>query len=1045
MRKLASLLAVLMLFNALAFAQQREVSGSIKSEEGTSIPFASITVKGTATGVSADANGKFSIQAAPNATLVISAVGFEPKEVSASSTTLSVTLKAGASLQEVVVTALGISKQKKSIGYQISSVSPEEFNKVRATDISSALAGKVPGVQLLGTPSSNFGEGELRLRGISGLSNQSPIYVVDGTIVNLSAINLDDVESISVLKGPVASALYGVRAASGAIEVKLKKGSKRKPSVTVNSLTEFGNVALLPKYQNEYGGGYSQDWNTFIYNPTIHPAEWAAFQGQKLVEYNADESWGPRMDGSMVREWFSWYPGADFGKETPFSPHPNNVKDFYETSKRYNNNVSFEGGGENSSFRFNYNNRYQELPFPNTKRQENLFSFRGSLNVTPKLTVSTNVNYSVIDQLGDQTEGYTNDGQNITQNFNQWFQRQLDIKKLRDYKNPAGGYKTWNITAPHNTRAAYWDNMYYQVYESFRRVWQNRVFGDVNISYKILPFLSFSTIARASVLNYGGDGRIASYGLEVPSYNINNGTFQEYNFENRLEFNKRFGNFGVRQLVGSNFMTQARKYNSASTVGGLSVPGLYSITASIDRPSVGNTWLDYRLNSLYTSGSYDYKNFLFLDVTLRNDWSSSLLPGRKNNFLYPSVASSFVFTDILETSTKFKEILSFGKLRAAYGRTGTAPDPYILNPTYGLGTPYGSNPTMSVPTAVYDANLKPALTKEYEIGTELKFLKNRIGLDFAWYRRDGTDQIVNLSVTNSSGASSVYLNAGLIRSEGFDLSLDIAAVKTRDFSWDVQFNISKNKSKVVDLDTAKGLRNLPLGTASFGPSVNARVGERWGAIIGTRALIDEKTGLPVITSAGNWVRQTNQILGYSLPDYMGGAVTTLRYKNISFTGTFTFQKGGMFYSTTRLWNLYSGLSQETVGNNDKGNPLRDDPADGGGIRVDGVLADGTPKTVYVEAQTYFGNMYGLHSPFLSKSSYFKMAEAKLNYTIKANTLIKGVNDINVSLICRNPWLISAPAKKWGIDPSELENGNSYYEGGQLPMVRSYGINLTFGF
>ncbi|OJW33584.1 MAG: hypothetical protein BGO54_10060 [Sphingobacteriales bacterium 46-32] len=1045
MRKLASLLAVLMLFNALAFAQQREVSGSIKSEEGTNIPFASVTVKGTATGVSADANGKFSIQAAPNATLVISAVGYEPKEVSARSTTITVSLKAAGNLQEVVVTALGISKQKKSLGYQIATVSPEDFNKVRPTDITAALAGKVAGMQLLGTPSSNFGEGQIRLRGISSLGGTDPIYVVDGTIVSLSAINLDEVESISVLKGPVASALYGLRAQNGAIEVKLKRGAKRKPGVTVNSLTEFGNVALLPKYQNEYGGGYSQDWQTFTYNPAIHPASWAAFNGQKLVEYGADESWGPRMDGTLVREWFSWYPGDDFGKETPFSPHPNNVKDFYTTSKRYNNSVAFEGGGDNSSFRFNYNNRYQELPFPNTQRQENLFSFRGNLNVTPKLTISTNVNYSVIDQLGDRSEGYTNDGQNITQNFNQWFQRQLDIKKLRDYKNPAGGYKTWNIRSPIDTRAAYWDNMYYQVYESFRRSWQNRVFGDINISYKILPYLTYTTIARASILNYGGDGRIASYGLEIPSYNINNGTFQDYNFENRLEFNKRFGNFGVRQLVGSNFMRQTRKYNSASTVGGLSVPDLYSISASIDRPSVGNTWLDFRMNSLYTNGSYDYKNFLFLDVTLRNDWTSSLLPGRKNTFLYPSVSTSFVFTDVLETSAKFKEILSYGKLRAGYGRTGTDPGAYALNPTYGLGTPYGSNPTMSVPTTVYDIAIKPSLTKEYEIGTELKFLKNRIGLDFAWYRKDGVDQIVNLGVTNSSGASSVWLNAGLIRSQGFDLAIDASIIKTRDFSWDVQFNIARNISKVIDLDSAKGLRNLNQGTASFGPSVNARIGEKWGAIIGTRPLIDEKTGLPVITAAGNWVRQTNQILGYSLPEYMGGAVTTFRYKNLSLSGTLTFQRGGMFYSTTRLWNLYSGLSAETVGNNDKGNPLRDDPADGGGIRVDGVLADGTPKTVYVEAQTYYSNMYGLHTPFLSKSSFLKLAELKLAYTIKANTLIKGIKDINIAASCRNPWLISAPAKKWGIDPSELENANSYYEGGQLPMVRSYGINVTFGF
>jgi hypothetical protein len=337
------------------------------------------------------------------------------------------------------------------------------------------------------------------------------------------------------------------------------------------------------------------------------------------------------------------------------------------------------------------------------------------------------------------------------------------------------------------------------------------------------------------------------------------------------------------------------------------------------------------------------------------------------------------------------------------------------------------------------------LTKEYEVGAEMQFLRNRIGVDFTWYRKDGTDQIVDLAVTPSSGSSLVYINAGLIRSEGWEFVFNATPVVTRDFRWDIQLNVARNTSKVVDLDSARGLRNKSLGTASFGPTVNARINEQYGTVVGTRALIDDKTGLPVINAAGNWVRQNNQILGSVLPDYMGGAVTTFSYKNFSLTGTFTFQKGGLFFSTTRLWNLYSGLSSETVGNNDKGNPKRDDPADGGGILVKGVLADGTPHEVYVEAQTYYGNMYGLHDPFLAKATYIKLAELKLTYTLRAGKLIKGMKDANISVLVRNPWLIHAPAKDWGIDPSELENANSFYEGGQMPQVRSYGLNLSFGF
>lgn len=1044
MRKFLSLLAVLVCFALSVLAQGRKVTGTIVDQAGAPVPFASISIKNTNIGVSADLEGKFSITASTGQTLVVSAAGFETIEQAIGDGAVTITMKATAStMREVVVTALGISKSKRSLGYSAQSVNPEEFNKVRPTDISSALAGKVAGVQLLGTPSSNFGEGELRLRGVSSLGGGGPVYVIDGTIVSLSAVNLDEVENITVLKGPSATALYGVRAAGGAIEIQLKKGARKKPTVTFNSLTEFGNVSLLPDYQNEYGGGYSQDWQTFSYNPAIHPAEWAAFEGHKLPEYGADESWGPRLDGTLVREWFSWYPGDDFGKLTPWDPHPNNVEDFYVTSKRYNNQVAVEGGNEYALYRLSYNHRHTTLPFPNTKRQEHLFAMRGSLKISPKLTVASNFNFNITDQLGDRTEGYTNDGQNISQNFNQWFQRQLDIHKLKDYKNPAGGYKTWNIRSPIDNRAAYWDNMYYQVYESFRRTWQNRIFGDVSVTYNVLPELKVMGIARGSFLNYGGDGRVASYGLELPSYSINNGTYNELNFESRIEYTKRFNNIGVRALAGTNFMNQNRKHNAASTVGGLSVPELYSLSASVDRPSVSNTWADFRVNSVFGNVTLDYKNFIFIDATLRNDWLSSL-PLDKNNYLFPSVSTSLVFTDLIN-SPGLKSVLNFGKLRAAYGRSGNVVNMYALNPTYGLGTPYGANATMGVPTTVYDPALKPSLSSEYEIGTELQFLKNRIGVDFTWYRKDGTDQIIPLAVTPSSGSSTVYINAGLIRSQGFDLALNVTPVQTRDFRWEVQFNISRNTSKVIDLDTARGLRNYNLGTAAFGPSVNARVGEEWGTVLGTRARIDEKTGLPVINAAGNWVRQTSQLLGSVLPDYMGGAVTTVTYKNFSLTGTLTFQKGGLFFSTTRLWNLYSGLSAETVGNNDKGNPKRDAVSDGGGILVKGVLADGTPHEVYVDAQSYYGNMYGLHEPFLAEATYFKLAELKLSYNFKAGKLIKGLNDANIALIVRNPWLISAPAKAWGIDPSELENGNSFYEGGQLPQVRSYGVNLTFGF
>lgn len=1039
MRKILSLLAVLVLSSVLAFAQTRPVSGVVRDEQGAPIPFSSIRIKGSSTGVSADQEGKFTINAESNATLVVSAAGFGASEVSVGAGPIVATLKATSNLSEVVVTALGISKSKRSLGYSTQAVNAEELNKVRAQDISQALAGKVSGLQSLGTPSSNFGEGNVRIRGVASLGGANPIYVVDGTVVNLNAVNMDDVENVTVLKGPSATALYGVRGAGGVIMITTKKGSRKAPTVTINSLTEVGTVSLLPKYQNEYGGGYSQDWETFVYNPAVHPASWASFNGQKLVEYGADESWGPRMDGTPVREWFSWYPGADFGKETPFSPHPNSVKDFYETNLRLNNNIVFEGGGQNAMFRLSYNNRVFTLPMPNTNKTDHIINLKGSINFG-KLTVSTNINYLSVRQKGTQNEGYASDN---ASNFNQWWQRQLDMEKLRDYKNPAGGYKTWNIRSPIDTRAAYWNNPFFEVYESFPRDWSNRTYGDVTASYKVFNDLKASVIFRANVLNYGGDSRTASFGLNPDAYSINNGQTGEYNQEFLLEYKKRFGNFGVEQYVGGNMRQDFRRENSASTVGGLSVPNLYSITASKDRVSVGNSWNSYRINSIYARGTFDYKNFVFIDYSVRNDVSSSL-PKEVNGYIYPSVSASLVFTDLIK-SAGLSNWLTFGKVRGAFGRVGSDLNPYTLNQSYALGTPYGSNPTMSVPTAIYDPEITPSLSKEYEVGAELQFFNNRIGIDFSLYRKDGIDQILGLRTTPTAGASTVQINAGLIRSEGWDLVVNTTPIKSGDFKWDITFNVARNNSEVIDLDSAKGLRNVGLATASFGPTVNARIGRSWGTYTGTRIKMDSKTGLPVLTNAGAYVTETSQELGSTLPKFTGGMLMSLSYKAFSLSTTLSVQKGGKFWSLTRVWQLYSGLSSETVGLNDKGNPIRDDVAAGGGVRVDGVLADGTPKTAYIDAQTYFGSLQPIHDLHFRDATFVKLTEARLTYDVPVKNFTKYVKSLSVSLIARNPWLIYAPGKDWGIDPSELENDRSFYENGQSPSVRSFGLNVSVGF
>jgi TonB-linked SusC/RagA family outer membrane protein len=1020
-----------------------DVKGKVRDEEGQPVAHASVVTKIGGTGGSADEEGNFSIKAEPGEILIISSVGYESKEVVAGNSMLSVVLKRNTTQTEIVVTALGISKSKKSLGYAVQTVSAEEVNKLRGNDITSALAGKVAGAQILGTPGGNFGEGQLRIRGASSVGGTDPIFVVDGTVVNLSAVNMDDVETLSVLKGPSATALYGFRGAGGVVMITTKKGKKRASTVTVNSLTEIGKVYLIPPAQNEYGVGTSGSLNfpVFTYNAAVHPAAWAAFNGQKIIEYAADENWGPRLDGTLYRDAYSWYPGNDFGKLSRFDPNPDGLRNFYQSTLRTNNNVVFEGGGTNSTYRVSYNNRITTLPTPNSKKTEHILTMKGSLDINPKLTVSTNINFLSYYQLGERTEGYN--GQNVSRNFNQFWQRQLRFEQLKDYVNPLGGFRTYNITSPTNLKPFNKESPYFLLEQNFQKAWQNRVYGDATISYKILNDIKVSGTARVNVVNSSSDARLGSFSqLQVDGYSVSNGQSGEFNAELLAEYKHVFGNFSVEQYVGGNLRSDFARSNSSGTVGGLSVPGLYSVTASKDRPTVGNTWRDYQINSLYARGSVGYKNYLFLDYSVRNDWSSSL-PANNNSYLYPSLSMSFVFTDLVKNSG-LRNILNFGKLRAAYGRVGADLGAYVLNQTYGLGTPYGSNPTMSVPTTVYDPSIKPSLSREYEFGAELQFFKNRFNVDMTVYRKDGVDQIIPLQTDPTSGSSTVYLNAGLIRSEGWEMVLAGTPVKTSDFSWNLQFNVAKNVSKVINLDTAKNLRNYNTGTATGGPSVNSRVGEPFATFVGQVTRRDAKTGLPVINAAGTIQFDRDVVMGSALPDYTGGMVTSFTYKELTLNGTFSFQSGGKYFSSTRKYSIGSGTSAATVGLNDKGISVREPVAAGGGVRVDGAL-NGTPTTIYVEARNYFKNVPDLHDMLMVSASYIKLAEVRLSYNLPVAKWTKLVKNASVSLFVRNPWLIYAPAKEWGFDPSEIENGDGYYEGGQIPNIRSAGLNLSIRF
>jgi len=484
--KLNGILTLLLVLVAqLGFAQQKTISGSVTDQDGMPLPGATVMVKGTSNGTTSDFDGNYSIVASTGDTLVISFIGYIAKEVTVgASDNINVSLEQDAqALEEVVVSALGVTRAKKALGYSQQTVQGENLVQTKEVDLNTALSGKVAGVQMIGAPSSTFDQGLLRLRGETGV-----LYVVDGVkVYSQSDINTDNIGNISVLKGAAATALYGVDARNGVVVITSKTAKDGVGTLLVDHTTSMTSVALLPKYQNEYGGGYYQEWDTFSYNPDTDPAEWAAFEGQKIPYYAADESWGPRLDGTLVRHWDSWIPGSDtFGELRPWSPNPNNIKNFFETGVTSNTSLSFGKGGDDYSFRATARATQATLPVPNAARDTYDVNINGSVDLTDKFTMYSSLNARI-----QNTDNYVSSGYGSLQsNFSQWWQRQLDMDRLRDNYHYNGAFYTWNRRSARNARPQYWDAPHYEQYQNTNNNENSTYSGNFGFNYDIIDGLS---------------------------------------------------------------------------------------------------------------------------------------------------------------------------------------------------------------------------------------------------------------------------------------------------------------------------------------------------------------------------------------------------------------------------------------------------------------------------------------------------------------------------------------------------------------------------
>jgi TonB-linked SusC/RagA family outer membrane protein len=1053
--------------NINATPVEHRVTGKVVDENSEPLAGVSIVLKGTTTGTTTAADGTWALTLAePTGTLIFSFIGFASQEVSVDNrTTIDITLQPDVlSLTEVVVTALGISREERSLGYATQEVKSENITYTKDQNVINALAGKVSGVQVIGSPGASMGgTSKIKIRGNNTLTGGAgPLIVVDGTPMansNFSArngpdygnaiqdINPDDIESINVLKGPAASALYGLRGQHGVVMITTKKGSIQSKKIDIEysgafSVERAGN--FMPN-QNLYGGGSSQTFGTLT-------------DGTLFASNSVDESWGPKMDGTLVRQYYSWYPTDPmYGQVTPYVPHPNNIQDYYEQGHTFNNTISVAGGGPNSTFRLSYNNTNIQGVEPNTWLTRNNFGFNGSLDIIEKLKVSTSLNYA------------NNNGQRPPQGYdygstylNQWFQRSVDMKRLKNYKYPDGNFVNWNIRNPTsagvltNLKPLYWNNPYFDAYESFSQDGRDRVFGNVALNYQVLKELSVTGTIRTDMFTQNIDKRTARGGREaVDGYWAGKYQNKEMNYEFIANYKKEFGELSFNAIAGGNLM----RYNYSSlyqqTVGGLVSPGFYSVVASVDRPIVNQNKIRKEMRSLFALASFGYKNIWFLDASIRNDFSSAL-PEGNNSYYYPSVSGSMVFSELVGW-----EPMTLGKLRLAYATAGSDLDPFQAAPYYLVSNPYAPAGGSTInalyePDVLNNSTLKPTIGKSYEAGLDVKFLNNRVGANFTVYQQENKNQVLSLPVSGASGYTSAIINAGLIENKGFEITLSGTPVQTGMLNWDVSFNIARNRSMVRELynDGVTQINNHQIASNTYSgvtTTVNARVNEAYGTLIGQAYLRDPATGKIMLDGSNLPMYEANHNFGSVLPDYTGGFQNTLSYGPISLDAMIDFQIGGQFFSWSKMLSVKTGMAPETAAINENGVNVREPLANGGGVKVTGISSTtGEEVTAFVDARTYFRSRLGtqIYEEWLYDASYVRLREIRLGYSFsKAKIQKLPFHSATLSLIARNPLMIYQKAPE-GLNPAELANGSeavSWLETGQLITVRSYGVSLNIKF
>lgn len=1084
MKKTLCLFAMLMALVGLSYAQQRQITGKVTAQGGP-VPFASVQVKGANTGAITNQDGNFKLKVTgTDIILLVRSVGYISREVplGAENDISIVLVQDEKTMQEVVVTALSVKREKKSLGYSVQEVKGADINQTKDANFVNTLSGKVAGIQVTGSSGNLGGSARITIRGINSIyGNNNPLFVVDGVPMDnsnftgnsgtapidqergrggydygnaIQDINPNDIESLSVLKGAAASALYGTRGSNGVIVITTKKsrpGAGRGIGVSYNLGAQMEKVYILPKYQNEYGGGYNFEKLYVREHPEGFKDGKATYDDNDgkgpydlVPGFEPDVSWGPKFDGRLVRHWWSWdknKQNPDFGVAAPWEAHPNNNRSFFETGLTLTNSIAVTGANEKGAFRLAYTNLDQKFVLPNSKLKRNSLSFNGNYQISSRLEAFIGVNYAGTNTLGRPGTGYH--GRNVMQGFSEFGHRDWDMKKLRDYYYTYdGSQRTWNRGSWDDPAPKYTDNPYWTRYKSYQTDQRNRVYGNAGIHFKLTDYLSLTGRFMTDFYTDNRQERVAIGSQGISSYIDATRFLKENNYEGRISFNKSLGNdFSLTAFAGMNRRENYYKLTGGETKDGLNIDGWYNLANSKQPAKMYDYVEKLRENAVFGSASLGYRGFLYVDVTGRNEWSSTL-PASHNSYFYPSFSGSFVFSEL--GSLKGAGWLSFGKLRLGWAQVGKGTTPYNTALNYLAEENFGSTSNITVPDILANANIKPEITTEVEAGLEGRFLNNRLGVDISVYNKRSRDQIIPLTISASSGYTTAIINAGLITNKGIEIALTGTPIQTRSgFSWDVRFNIARNRNKIDKLyeSPEQGIKvtNLLLANAAFAVTVNAREGETYGSIVGYAIRRDEQ-GRKLVDNNGFYIREDKQsVLGNALPDYTGGFSSIFNYKGVSLGVNFDFQIGGKYFSTTTMFGRSSGILAETAENG-----VRET-----GVIADGYTVDGKKNTTVVSAYDHFNNNNGYVVQELDMwdAGYLYLREVSLGYTFSTPLITRlHLQELRLSLTARNVWLINTANPH--LDPTNLaiSAGNVQgIEGAVLPSLRSFGVNLSVSF